>query len=75
MKSLKKVCCNEGLDDKAFEKMVSEYLYSGKEPLRETVVSGLKQKPKILERKSIVDRVIRKLLEFIEKFDDGMGDL
>ncbi len=51
--------------------MVSEYIYSGKEPLRETVVNGLKQKPKILERKSIVDRIIKKLLEFIEKLESN----
>ncbi len=56
-KAAKEICSIEGLDDKAFEKMVSEYIYSGKEPLRETVVNGLKQKPKILERKSIVDRI------------------
>ena len=74
-KAAKEICFNEGLDEKAFEKMVSEYIYSGKEPLRETVVNGLKQPPKILERKPIVDRIIKKLLEFIEKFDEGMGDI
>ena len=66
-KAAKVICSDEGLDDEAFEKMVSEYIYSEKLPLRETVVNGLKQKPKILERKTIVDRVIRRLLEFIEK--------
>ncbi len=46
--------------------MVSEYIYSGKEPLRETVVNGLKQKPKILERKSIVDRIIKNSLSSLK---------
>ena len=74
-KAAKIICSNEGLDDNTFEKMVSEYIYSGKRPLRETVVKGLKKKPKILERKSIVERIIKTLLEFIEKFDEGMGDI
>ena len=74
-KAAKEICSDEGFDDKAFEKMVSEYVYSGKKPLREAVFDGLKQKPKILERKKIIERVIKKLLEFIEKFDEGMGDV
>ena len=74
-KAAKEICSVEGLNNEVFEKMVSEYIYSGKEPLRETVVNGLKQKPKILERKSIIDRIIKKLREFIEKFDEGMGDV
>ena len=74
-KVAKEICSIEGLDDNAFEKMVSEYIYSGKLPLREAVVTALKKKPKILERKSIIDRIIKKLLEFIEKFDEGMGDI
>ena len=72
-KAAKVICSDEGLNEQAFEKMVKEYNYSGKIPLRETVVNGLKQKPKILKRKALVDRIIRKLLEFIEKFEDGMG--
>ena len=74
-KAAKNICSTEGLDDNAFEKMVSDYIYSGKPPLRDTVVNALNKKPKILERKSIIKRIINKLLEFIEKFDEGMGDI
>ena len=71
----KDICSTEGLDENVFEKMVCEYLYSGKTPLREAVVNALRRKPKILERKSTINRIINKLLEFIEKFDEGMGDI
>ncbi len=55
--------------------MIANYKFSGKEPLRETVLSACKQKPKLLERKKIFKRVVSQLLEIINKFDDALGEL
>ena len=74
-KAAKVICSNEGLHDQAFEKMVSDYIYSDKLPLQDTVVSSLKEKPKILERKTIVDRITNELYKFVKTFDEGIGDL
>lgn len=68
------ICEAEGLRQEAFVEMLGEYHYTGKLPLRDTIVSGLHQKPKIMERKSIVQRITDKILAFTAKFDDGMGD-
>ncbi len=71
----REICSDEGLKDDVFDQIVSEYLYSGKLPLRDTIVEGLKDKPRILERKTIVERVTDRILSFVAKFDDGMGDI
>ena len=67
------ICEAEGLRQEAFVEMLGEYHYTGKLPLRDTIVGGLHEKPKIMERKSIVQRITEKLLAFTAKFDDGMG--
>lgn len=67
------ICEAEGLRQEAFVEMLGEYHYTGKLPLRDTIVKGLTQAPKIMERKSIIERITEKLLAFIDKYDDGMG--
>lgn len=72
-KAAKVICSDEGLDETIFHTLVSEYMYTGKLPLRDNIVEGLTIKPKILEKKTIVERVTDKLLQFVSKFEDFMG--
>ncbi len=74
-KSLIAICSEEGLDIEAFKQMIESYQFSGKPPLNDTVVKALAKPPKILERKSVAERVVGKLLGLISKFDDGLGGL
>ncbi len=69
-KSLLALCDAEGLKREGVEHMIATYHFSQKSPLREEVVSALINKPKILERRTIIERVTKKLLEFIDIFDD-----
>ena len=69
------LCKTEGLKPDVVQEMIAEYHYSNKEPLREAVFAALEKPPKVLERKSIFGRVVAKLLEIVQKFDDGIGDL
>ncbi|WP_366141498.1 hypothetical protein [uncultured Sulfitobacter sp.] len=74
-KSVALICSEEGLDVGAFKQMIESYQFSGKPPLNDTVVKALEKPPRILERKSVAERIIAKLLSLISKFDDGLGDL
>lgn len=74
-KSLIAICSEEGLDISAFKQMIETYQFSGKPPLNDTVVSALEKPPRILERKSVAERIISKLLGLIAKFDEGLGGL
>lgn len=69
------LCETEGMSSQAVYKMIEEYHFSGKEPLRETVFESMDKKPKVMERKKIFERVVKKLLDLIRKFDDDMGDV
>ncbi len=73
--AIKALCEAEGMDEKAVYEMIDAYHFSGKVPLRETIFAALLTKPKLLERKRIFDRVVKKLLSMINKFDDDMGDI
>tara|TARA_R110002124_G_scaffold96572_1_gene241372 strand:- start:3060 stop:3221 length:162 start_codon:yes stop_codon:yes gene_type:complete len=53
--------------------MISEYHFTSKTPLSDAVIEALNEKPKILERKTVVERVIDRLRELIQTFDEGMG--
>jgi type I restriction enzyme R subunit len=60
----------ENMDEQALLSMIDEYHFSGKTPLRETVFSALNTKPKLMERKTIFERIVDKLTTLIETFDD-----
>jgi type I restriction enzyme, R subunit len=68
------LCLKENLKVEAVNQMIADYKFSGKEPLRETVLNACNEKPKLLERKKIFDRVVSKLLDIINKFDDALGE-
>lgn len=67
------LCEAEGLRPDAFATLVEEYHFSGKVPLQRNVVEALESKPKILERKTVVARVVEKLLKLVSTFDEGLG--
>ena len=51
--------------------MIAAYHFTQKTPLREAIVSALKVKPKIMERKKIVQRIAERLMGLITTFDDA----
>jgi type I restriction enzyme R subunit len=75
LEAIQRLCTEENLKIKVVNQMIAEYQFSGKEPLRETVLSACNEKPKLLDRKKIFARVVSKLLDIINKFDDAIGDL
>ena len=72
-KAIEEICATEKLAPEAFKAMIEQYHFSGKTPLQGAVVEALQEKPKILERKRIIDRVISKMLKLVSTFDDGIG--
>lgn len=75
IKALNGLCKEENLiQDKLF-KIIDAYLFTGRKPLRDTVVDALTIKPKLLQRKKIVERVIDKIMNFVNTFDEDMGEV
>ncbi|TAG97304.1 MAG: type I restriction endonuclease subunit R [Oscillatoriales cyanobacterium] len=72
--AVRQLCLKENLKVEAVNQMIADYKFSGKEPLRDTVLNACNEKPKLLERKKVFDRVVSKLLDIINKFDDALGE-
>ena len=74
IEAIQQLCKDENLNIDAVNRMIEGYKFSGKEPLRETVLSACNEKPKLLDRKKVFKRVVVRLLDIIHKFDDDLGD-
>lgn len=72
MEAFEKICRDEGLMTDKLQKLIDTYLFTGRKPRRDDIVSALKQQPKILERDSIVAKVTKKLNEFITTFIEAV---
>ena len=73
--SLQELCDEEGLNREKVNTIIEAYHFTGREPLRDTIVEALVEKPKVLQRKKIVERVTDKILAIVKQFDDDMGDV
>lgn len=72
--ALEQLCIDEQLNPEQLSKLLEDYLFSGRTPLSESVVAAMQVKPKLLERKSIVERIKDKIISLIATFDDGIGE-
>ena len=62
----------EGLDPEGLQKIIGDYLFTEKTPMRDDVISIMSQRPGLKERGSISERVIGKIKAFVETFIDGV---
>ena len=73
--ALAELCEVEGLVDMKVREVIEDFEFTGRAPLRENIISALKERPKILERRKIIERVRKKILDLVRIFDDGIGDI
>ena len=71
---IQQICEEEGLYKTAVDKMVSSYLYTEKLPYRDDIVEAMLKKPTILKRRVVSQRVLDRVLDYIETFVDGAPD-
>ncbi len=62
----------EGLDMEGLQKIIGDYLFTEKSPMRDDVVGIIKKRPSLKERRSVSERIISKIKAFIETFIDGV---
>ena len=71
--AFKKICEEENLSTDKVEKMIESYLFAEREPLRDEVLALIEgNQPTILERKKVGDRILSKIMRFVETFINGM---
>lgn len=56
------------------QSLIESYLYAEREPLRDEILDLLSgEQPTLLERKKAGDRILKKILNFVETFINGMA--
>lgn len=64
----------ESLSAEKTEKIIEDYLFSEREPLRDEVLELIEgEKPTLLERKKLGDRILKKIIGFVDTFINGMA--
>lgn len=69
------LCEREQLDKDAVYRMIDDYNFTGKDPLRDQVFSALNYQPKLMERKRIYSRILKAFKDLIEEFEDHTGSI
>lgn len=62
----------EKLKPAELQAVIENYMYTEREPLRDEIVQALEERPKLLERKTKVERVLRKVVSYVNTFFDGV---
>lgn len=70
-----KICVEENLKPEGFASLLESYQFSGKAPLTDEIIAVMIETPGILQRKQAAERVVSRMLSFVETFDEGLGDL
>lgn len=72
-KAFEQLVKKENLSADRTQALIEDYLYAEREPLRDEVLQLIEGKePKLLERKKIGDRILKKVVDFVDKFLNGM---
>ena len=74
-KAFGQLCADENINPAQLEKLLQNYVFANRLPRDQEIVEALDFKPKILERKSILERVADKIQTFIHTFIEGMGGI
>jgi len=71
--ALAALCESEGLVPEKLNALLDNYYFTNRIPLRDEVLDMLEgKKPGVLERKTVAERIIGKLVSFVETFVSGM---
>ncbi|RUA18482.1 MAG: type I restriction endonuclease subunit R [Flavobacteriia bacterium] len=72
-KAILQLAKEENLDYQKLVDLVSNFLFTEKEPLRDEIIAVMKERPSLRDRATSADRILGKVKDFVETFIDGMG--
>lgn len=68
-----RLCQEEGLKAEDLQQIIADYLFTEQKPMPDVIIGMLERKPKVLERRPIIERITQKVLNFVEVFINGIG--
>ncbi|MDO9155221.1 MAG: type I restriction endonuclease subunit R [Paludibacter sp.] len=73
-KAFTKLVTEENLSEEKTEKLIENYLFAEREPLRDEVLELIEgEKPSLLQRKKLGDRILKRLMDFVDTFIKEMS--
>lgn len=72
-KAILQLAKEENLHYQKLVDLVSNYLFTEKEPLRDEIIAVMNERPSLRDRATSSERVLGKVKDFVETFIDGMG--
>ncbi|WP_348799352.1 type I restriction endonuclease subunit R [Flavobacterium adhaerens] len=74
-KALKDLVKEENLSEEKTEKLIENYLFAEREPLRTEILDlRIEGRPSVLKSKEIGDRILNKILSFVDTFVNGIAE-
>ena len=68
------LCNEEKLNPEKLAKIIEMYIFTEKKPLRDDVVHALEYKLGLLQRSTVVSRVTKKIMKFVDVYITGVGN-
>ncbi|GGF05952.1 type I restriction endonuclease subunit R [Flavobacterium limi] len=73
-KALQQMIKTENLSEEKTERLIENYLFTEREPLRKEILAlRLEGRPSVLKSKEIGDRILNKILGFVDTFVNGIS--
>jgi len=73
-KALLRLVVEEKLSKERTQSLIENYLYSEQEPMRDEILELLDgEKPTLLKRKTTGERILKRIIEFVETFINGIS--
>ena len=73
VKYIDKLVEEENLDKDKLEKVIGDYMFTEKEPLRDDLIDMLHKRPSLKERSSTSKRLKNRIVDFVETYNTGVG--
>lgn len=71
--AMSKLSKEENLDAEKLEKVIGNFLFTEKTPLRDEIIGMMNKRPGLKERGGIAERITARILNFIETFINGIA--
>lgn len=71
--AIKELSSEENLNQMVLEKVIGEYLFTNKTPLRDDIIAMMNQRPSLKERATTAERITHKIINFVETFISGFA--
>jgi len=72
-KAIDKLVEEENLKSQELERVIGDYIFTEKKPMRDDVIGMLNERPSLKERATTSERIIGKIYDFVETFISGIG--